>query len=130
LLTTQTERSLRACQHQSEHVRIRRNFGRRSYVGGILTDAYSSTQSNRAFGADALYWLGRICEPMHSRRSSTIATLREGRPHSLALSLTIRTFGRRASGRFRWMQPSIQRWDMCAAITFAGRRQTCGEAGG
>src|SRR5207248_1288631 len=59
LLTTQTEKSAAAPSTNLSTARIRRNFGRRSYVGGIFTDAYSSTQSNRAYGADALYWLGR-----------------------------------------------------------------------
>jgi Domain of unknown function (DUF5916) len=59
LLTTQTEKTPDVPSTNLSTARIRRNFGRRSYVGGIVTDAYSSTQSNRAFGADALYWLGR-----------------------------------------------------------------------
>src|SRR5262245_49720969 len=59
LLTTQTEKSTGVPSTNLSTLRIRRNFGRRHYVGAIVTDAYSSTQSNRAFGADALYWLGR-----------------------------------------------------------------------
>lgn len=59
LLTTQTESSPGAPSTNMSTGRIRRNIGQRSYIGGIFTDTHSKTQDNRAFGMDALYWLGR-----------------------------------------------------------------------
>ncbi len=59
LLTTQTESSPGSPSTNLSTARLRRNFGRRSYIGGIFTGGYSTAQTNRAFGADALYWLGR-----------------------------------------------------------------------
>ncbi len=59
LLTTQTESHPAAPSANLSTGRVRWNMGERSYVGGIFTSASSDTQSNRAFGPDALFWLGR-----------------------------------------------------------------------
>jgi hypothetical protein len=59
LLTTQTESEPEAPSTNLSTGRVRWNTGQRSYIGGILTSTSSKTQSNRAFGADTLYWLDR-----------------------------------------------------------------------
>jgi hypothetical protein len=59
LLTTQTETDPRLRSTNLSTGRVRYNFARQSYVGGIVTDTYSKTQSNKAYGTDVLYWLGR-----------------------------------------------------------------------
>ena len=59
VLTTQTESEPGAPSANLSTGRIRWNTGQRSYIGGILTSTSSKTQSNRAFGTDTLYWLGR-----------------------------------------------------------------------
>jgi hypothetical protein len=87
LLTTQTEHSPWAPSTNLSTARIRRNFGQRSYIGGIATDAYSKTQASRAFGADALYWLGR------NLRADAFAAVVddrnvEGRPGTFSGALT------------------------------------------
>ena len=57
LLTTQTESHLETDSTNLSTARLRWNVGERSYIGGIFTSASSNTQSNRAFGPDALIWL-------------------------------------------------------------------------
>ena len=59
LLTTQTESHPEAPSANLSTARLRWNVGERSYIGGIFTSASSDTQSNRAFGPDALFWLGK-----------------------------------------------------------------------
>ena len=59
LLTTQTESHLETDSTNLSTARVRWNMGERSYIGGIFTSASSNTQSNRAFGPDALFWLGK-----------------------------------------------------------------------
>jgi hypothetical protein len=59
LLTTQTEDHSLSPGANLSTGRIRWNLGGRSYIGGIFTSTSSDLQSNRAFGQDALFWLGR-----------------------------------------------------------------------
>ena len=59
LLTTQTENHPKTPSTNLSTGRLRWNMGERSYIGGIFTSASSNAQSNRAFGPDALIWLGR-----------------------------------------------------------------------
>jgi hypothetical protein len=59
LLTSQTEKQPGTPSANLSAGRIRWNLGQRSYIGGILTSAEASNQSNRAFGPDAQIWLGR-----------------------------------------------------------------------
>ena len=59
VLTTQTENHPASPSTNLSTGRIRWNIGAQSYIGGMVTSASSDTQSNRAFGQDALIWLGR-----------------------------------------------------------------------
>ena len=59
LLTTQTDSHPAAPSANLSTGRVRWNTGGRSYIGGMFTSASSDTLSNRAFGPDALFWLGR-----------------------------------------------------------------------
>ncbi len=58
VLTTQTENHPASPSANLSTGRIRWNIGARSYIGGMFTSASSDIGSNRAFGQDALIWLG------------------------------------------------------------------------
>ena len=87
LLTTQTENHPASPSTNLSTGRVRWNTGERSYIGGIFTSASSDTQSNRAFGPDALFWLGR-----NLRAEGFLAVVDDGkldqRPVSFSGALT------------------------------------------
>ena len=58
VLTTQTENHPASPSANLSTGRVRWNIGERSYIGGMFTSASSDALSNRAFGQDALIWLG------------------------------------------------------------------------
>jgi hypothetical protein len=58
VLTTQTENHPASPSANLSTGRVRWNIGERSYIGGMFTSASSGALSNRAFGQDALIWLG------------------------------------------------------------------------